>query len=238
MPAKSPLVRPKLAEMVQDRLLAIIRAENLRPGDPLPSERELMQTYEVGRPSIREAMQNLKRMGLIEINHGERPRVAAPSFEGMVDDMAETMHHVLVNSPATLDHLKEARARFEMDMADIAARKRTPEDVAELRAILAEQERMRLVSSAFLEADGRFHHRIARISGNPIFASLSEALFAWLAQFHFDLVRRPGLEQLTLSEHRQIIDAIERGDPEAAARLTGDHLNRVNSLYHQAIRKP
>jgi DNA-binding FadR family transcriptional regulator len=238
MPAKSPLVRPKLAEMVQDRLLAIIRAENLRPGDPLPSERELMQTYEVGRPSIREAMQNLKRMGLIEINHGERPRVAAPSFEGMVDDMAETMHHVLVNSPATLDHLKEARARFEMDMADIAARKRTPEDVAELRAILAEQERMRLVSSAFLEADGRFHHRIARISGNPIFASLSEALFAWLAQFHFDLVRRPGLEQLTLSEHRQIIDAIERGDPEAAARLTGDHLNRANSLYHQANRKP
>jgi DNA-binding FadR family transcriptional regulator len=224
--------------MVQDRLLAIIRAENLRPGDPLPSERELMQTYEVGRPSIREAMQNLKRMGLIEINHGERPRVAAPSFEGMVDDMAETMHHVLVNSPATLDHLKEARARFEMDMADIAARKRTPEDVAELRAILAEQERMRLVSSAFLEADGRFHHRIARISGNPIFASLSEALFAWLAQFHFDLVRRPGLEQLTLSEHRQIIDAIERGDPEAAARLTGDHLNRANSLYHQANRKP
>jgi DNA-binding FadR family transcriptional regulator len=234
MAAKTPLVRPKLAELVQDRLLAIMRAENLRPGDLLPSERELMQTYDVGRPSIREAMQNLKRMGLIEINHGERPRVAAPSFAGMVDNMTETMHHVLVNSPATLDHLKEARATFEMDMAEIAARKRTPADVADLREILAEQERMRLVSSAFLAADGRFHHRIAMISGNPIFASLSEALFAWLAQFHFDLVRHPGLEQLTLTEHRQILDAIERGDPEAAAKLTGDHLNRANSLYHQA----
>ena len=65
-----------------------------------------MQSYAVGRPSIREAMQNLKRMGLIEINHGERPRVAAPSFERMVADMSETMRHVLMNSPATLDHLE------------------------------------------------------------------------------------------------------------------------------------
>ena len=52
---RDPLARPKLAELVQNRLLAVIKAENLRPGDPLPSERELMQSYAVGRPSIREA---------------------------------------------------------------------------------------------------------------------------------------------------------------------------------------
>jgi DNA-binding FadR family transcriptional regulator len=231
---RDPLTRPKLAELVQNRLLAVIKAENLRPGDLLPSERELMQSYAVGRPSIREAMQNLKRMGLIEINHGERPRVAAPSFERMVADMSETMRHVLINSPATLDHLKEARASFEMTMAQIAARKRTREDVDDLRRILAEQEQARLDSNAFLEADGRFHHRIAVITGNPIFANLSQALFAWLARFHFDLVRKPGVEQLTLAEHSQILDAIERGEPDEAARLTGDHLNRANTLYHQA----
>src|SRR5579871_2732034 len=215
-PIRDPIPRPKLAELVQNRLLAIIQAEKLRPGDPLPSERELMQSYAVGRPSVREAMQNLKRMGLIEINHGERPRVAAPSFERMVAGMSETMRHVLVNSPATLDHLKEARAAFEMTMAQIAARKRSPSDIADLSAILAEQEAARFDSSAFLDADGRFHHRIAAISGNPIFANLSQALFAWLARFHFDLVRKPGLEQLTLSEHRQILMAIKWGEPEQA----------------------
>jgi DNA-binding FadR family transcriptional regulator len=191
---RASVARPKLAELVQNRLLAVIRAENLRPGDPLPSERELMQSYAVGGPSIREAMQNLKRMGLIEINHGERPRVAAPSFERMVADMSETMRHVLMNSPATLDHLKEARASFEMTIAQIAARKRTKDDVEDLRRILSEQEQARLDSNAFLEADGRFHHRIAIITGNPIFAQLSPSLFAWLAGFHFDLVRKPGLE--------------------------------------------
>jgi DNA-binding FadR family transcriptional regulator len=146
---RASVARPKLAELVQNRLLAVIRAENLRPGDPLPSERELMQSYAVGGPSIREAMQNLKRMGLIEINHGERPRVAAPSFERMVADMSETMRHVLMNSPATLDHLKEARASFEMTIAQIAARKRTKDDVEDLRRILSEQEQARLDSTPF-----------------------------------------------------------------------------------------
>ncbi len=89
-------------------------------------------------------------------------------------------------------------------------------------------------SNAFLEADGRFHHRIAVISGNPIFANLSQALFAWLARFHFDLVRKPGLEQVTLAEHRQILEAIERGEPDEAAKLMADHLNRANTLYNQA----
>jgi GntR family transcriptional regulator, sialic acid-inducible nan operon repressor len=233
-----PIARPKLAELVQNRLLAVIQADNLRPGDPLPSERELMQSYAVGRPSIREAMQNLKRLGLIEINHGERPRIAAPSFERMVAGMSETMRHMLVNSPATLDHLKEARATFEMTMAQIAARKRNPADVRDLYTILAEQESARFDSNSFLRADGRFHHRIAVITGNPIFANLSQALFEWLSQFHFDLVRKPGLEQLTLTEHRQILEAIERGEPDEAARLTADHLNRANELYNQANFRP
>jgi GntR family transcriptional regulator, sialic acid-inducible nan operon repressor len=237
-PKRDPIARPKLAELVQNRLLAVIQAENLRPGDFLPSERELMQSYAVGRPSIREAMQNLQRMGLIEINHGERPRMATPSFERMVSSMSETMRHVLVNSPTTLGHLKEARATFEMTMAQIAARKRTATDIEDLHTILREQDSARLDSSAFLEADGRFHHRIAIVSGNPIFASLSEALFAWLAKFHFDLVRKPGLEQLTLAEHGQILGAIERGEPDAAARLTADHLNRANTLYNQANFRP
>jgi len=236
--SKQPIPRLKLAEQVQSRLLGIIQAEKLRPGDVLPSERELMESYDVGRPSIREAMQNLKRMGVIDIRHGERPRVAAPSFQRVVDSMGESMRHVLVNSPATLDHLKEARATFEMNMARIAAEKRTEADLADLRAILTQQESMRLVSSAFLELDGKFHRRIAMITGNPIFASLSASLFDWLAQFHFDLVRRPGLEQLTLAEHRQILEAIERGDPNDAARLTVEHLNRANSLYNQENFRP
>ena len=81
--------RRKLSDEVQDRLLTIIHSEKLSPGDSLPSERELMASFGVGRPAIREAMQNLQRMGLVEIRHGERPKVAKPSIDQMVGQVAD-----------------------------------------------------------------------------------------------------------------------------------------------------
>ena len=228
-----PIKRRKLGHEVEDRLLAMIRRGDIRPGDTLPSERELMTTYGVGRPAIREAMQSLQRMGILEIRHGERARVAEPSFDRMVDQISETMRHLLSHSSTTLEHLKEARITFEAAMTRIAAERRAPAMVAHLRKVVQDQEAASHDTKAFLEKDGRFHRELAAISGNPIFASLSEALFGWLAQFHADLVRRPGLEKLTIAEHHSIVDAIEAGDVALAERHMRDHLNRANSLYEQ-----
>jgi len=229
-----PIRRRKLSDDVQDRLLELIRRSDCSPGDLLPSERELMRTYEVGRPAIREAMQNLERMGLIEIKHGERPRVAEPSLTRMVEQMSESMRHLLMHSPANLEHLKEARATFETQMARIAAKKRAQSDMVRLARIIDEQEAASTNSERFLQCDGEFHRAISAISGNPIFASLSEALFGWLAQFHVDLVRQPGLERLTIAEHRSILQAIADRDADAAGKAMADHLYRANALYHQS----
>jgi DNA-binding FadR family transcriptional regulator len=234
----SPIRRRKLSHDVEERLLGIIERGDLKPGDTLPSERQLMEAYGVGRPAIREALQNLQRMGLIEIRHGERPRLAAPSMDGIFGSLGKTVHHMLSHSEQNLKHLKEARATFEMEMARIAARQRTAPDIAMMEAILRKQSEAVSDHQQFLAHDGEFHVAIARMSGNPIFVSLCQALFDWLAHFHIDLVSRPGLENLTLSEHRDILAAIETGDPEAAARAMSDHLYRANRLYHQKHRRP
>jgi GntR family transcriptional regulator, sialic acid-inducible nan operon repressor len=228
-----PIRRRKLAHDVQDRLLAMIRRGDLAPGDVMPSERELMAQLTVGRPAIREAMQSLQRMGLVEIRHGERARLTEPSIGGMVEQISETMRHLLVHSSTTLEHLKEARVTFETEMARIAAKRRTKENVEMLSEILKAQAAARRNPEKFLELDGRFHREIAAVSGNPIFASLNEALFSWLASFHVALVRKLGLEKLTLEEHDQILEAIERGDVERAGQAMADHLNRANALYNQ-----
>lgn len=232
-----PIRRRKLSDDVQERLLELIRGSDFAPGDKLPSERELMRSCEVGRPAIREAMQNLERMGLIEIKHGERPKVAEPSLTRMVEQMSESMRHLLVHSPANLEHLKEARATFEVQMARLAAKKRAQSDVLRLERIIDEQEAASSDSERFLQRDGEFHREIASISGNPIFTSLSEALFGWLAQFHVDLVRQPGMEKLTIEEHRGILQAISERNPEAAGKSMADHLYRANALYHQQHRR-
>lgn len=228
-----PIRRRKLSHDVQDRLLSMIRRGDFVPGDLMPSERELMAQLTVGRPAIREAMQNLQRMGLVEIRHGERARLTEPSIGGMAEQVSETMRHLLVHSSATLEHLKEARVTFETEMARIAAKRRSPADVERIRQVLAEQTAARKAPERFLQLDGRFHREISAVSGNPIFSSLNEALFGWLASFHLALVRKPGLERLTLEEHGQILEAIERGDPDAAGQAMADHLNRANALYNQ-----
>ena len=98
-----------------------------------------MERLGVGRPAIREAMQSLETIGLIEIRHGERARVAEPSIGRMVDQISDTMKHILSHSPASLENLKEARATFEKEIARIAARRRSDTDIARLEEIVAEQ---------------------------------------------------------------------------------------------------
>lgn len=235
---QTPIRRRKLSDDVQDRLLSLIQTERLEPGDQLPSERELMDTYHVGRPAIREALHNLRRMGMIEIRHGERPRIAAPSLTGIVEEVSGAMRHVLMHSATSLEHLKEARATFEAEMARIAARRRTEDDLVDLRRNLAAQSDARKQPDEFMRLDGEFHRRIAAISGNPIFQSLSHAIFSWLASFHVSLVRQQGLEQITLGEHHAILDAIADGNEIEAGQQMTNHLHRANRLYHQHNLRP
>jgi DNA-binding FadR family transcriptional regulator len=84
----------------------------------------------------------------------------------------------------------------------------------------------------FLERDMAFHREIARISGNPIFPAIVEALFGWASAYYQTIVRAPGAESLTLAEHQRIIDAIASGQPDAAAKAMSDHLTRANALYN------
>ena len=131
--------RQKLSEEVRRQLLDLISSGTVGLGEQLPSERELMESLGVGRPAIREAMQSLETIGLIEIRHGGRARVAEPSVGRMVDQVSETMKHLLVHSPASLENLKEARATFEREMARTAARRRSEADLDRLTEIIAEQ---------------------------------------------------------------------------------------------------
>lgn len=233
---EEPIRKRKLAEEVRLRLLQQIEGGDLRPGDPLPSERELMERLGVGRPAIREAMQALEHSGLIEIRHGERARVAEPSMGRMVGQVTETMRHLLSNSPASLENLKEARATFEAEMARIAARRHTAADLDRLQSTIDEQEQALHQPDRFRRLDGRFHREIAGIGGNPIWTALSDGLFTWLNDFHLDLVAAPGKELLTLAEHRGIITAIRSGQPDRAAQAMLDHLNRANELYRRPSR--
>lgn len=226
--------RRKLFQEVLDRLLQRIRSGEWAPGDQLPSERDLMAFYGVGRPAVREALQALASSGIVAIAHGERARVVVPTAQLLIAQVAGGAQHLLRSQPDMLAHLKEARVFLETGLARMAAERATDTDVARLRLRLDEHRAAMVELDQFLPRDRAFHREIALISGNPIFPAIVEALFHWASEYYQTIVRAPGVESLTLAEHQRIVEAIAARDPEAAAQAMHEHLTRANALYRRA----
>lgn len=228
-----PIKRRKLYQEVMDRLIELIRDQKLMPGDQLPSERQLMDEYGVGRPAVREAFQNLERLGIIEIKHGERARITVPSSGFIIDQIGVITNYLLNSSPQHVEHLREARILFEVELARRAALKASDEDIDRVRKRLLDHQAARHDLGNFLERDMLFHREIAGIDGNPIYPAVVQAMFEWLHRHHPGLVRAPGAEAVTLAEHQRIFEAIAAHDPEAAVTAIRDHLLRANADYRQ-----
>ncbi len=228
----APIVRRKLGQEVQERLLSDIRAGTYPVGTLLPSERELMAQLGVGRPAVREGLQALERMGLISIVHGEGARVKPLSAESVISQISETAVHLLAGNSELLEHLKEARLAFEVAMARAAAMRATDEDIAMLRSALEEHRASLGDTARFVETDMAFHRAIASVSGNPVYMAVSQALLQWLQNFYEDVVRSPsGTEKVTLDEHTRLFDCIARHDPAGVEQAVRDHLTRAHELY-------
>lgn len=228
-----PIQRRKLYQEVLDRLMERIRAGEFKAGDHLPSERDLMEGYGVGRPAVREALQSLARAGIVEIMHGERARVAVPTAEQLIEQLAGGTRHMLQVRPQTLEHLKDARLFLELGLARRAAERADEAGVAALELCLEEHIRSLAHIEEFLAKDMAFHRQIAAMTGNPIFPALVEAMFSWLGEYYLYLVRAPGAESLTIVEHRRIFQAIRARDPDGAEAAMREHLTRANELYRQ-----
>lgn len=234
---QKPILRRKLSDQVLERLVDMIESGELGAGDRMPSERELMNMYDVGRPAVREALQSLASMGMISIQHGERARVTPPTAQSMIHQIDHSARYLLSSSPKNIDHLKEARLLFETGMIRIAAAKATQEEVQRLQQWMGVMEQRMGTGKPFVQADMGFHRAIADISGNPIYAAVAQAMLQWLAEFHVDIVSFPGGEDVTLDEHRKIVDCIADNDPERAEKALADHLTRASALYEARARK-
>ena len=126
-PDPDRIVRRKLSDEVFDRLKGMILDGTLVPGDPVPSERDLMTRFSVGRPAVREALQTLHNLGLITVSHGERSRVNEISPTVAIQQLDALAPFLLSAAPENLEHLKSARKMFEVGMAKQAATTYTKE---------------------------------------------------------------------------------------------------------------
>lgn len=222
--------RRRLHEEVAVRLEALILSDGYGIGDPLPSERELMERYGVGRPAVRQALLTLEKMGLVKITSGERARVTKPTLKAMVGQLSGAARRFLAE-PDGVRHFQQARLFFETGLARHAAECATAADVERLGAALEENRRRIGDPIAFNRTDVGFHYVLAVIPGNPIFVALHEAMVNWLTEQRTISLRNPGADRSAYQAHERIYRAIADGDPDRAERQMRDHLLAIADLY-------
>lgn len=231
--SRRPLARKKLSEMVEEELEQMIRRREFGEGEQLPSERELMAFFNVGRPSVREALAALKRKGLVQINNGERARVSRPSADTIISELSG-MAKDFLSHPGGIAHFEQLRLFFESSLVRYAAEHATDDQIAKLSKALEINSQALDDNALFIRSDVDFHRVLAEIPGNPIFMAIHVALLDWL------IAARPKVAEQELHHHNSvsyqqhiaIVDAIRDRDPDEADRALQTHLNSVSATWH------
>jgi DNA-binding FadR family transcriptional regulator len=219
------IVRSPVYLQVAEQLREAILAGELAPGEELPTERELSQSFGVSRASVREALRALQAQGLIA-------RSGAPGRAVVAGEVAAPARDALVNllrlNRVDLDDLVDFRCVLESAAVRLAARGGDPARLEEAREALSEMHSGELTIEAFDEADVRFHVALVRASGNEAMHLVMLALRRAVARHLLEALRaepdrRATLRRLT-REHAAILKAVEGGDADRAATLVDRHI--------------
>ncbi|RCS22133.1 transcriptional regulator NanR [Phyllobacterium salinisoli] len=226
-------IRKKLSDEVRLKLEEMIREEVYPVGTALPSERDLMEMFGVGRPSIREALYALERMGLVKINTGERAKVTRPTPDHFLSSLAGVARQLLVR-PEGVANFEQARLFLEEGCARHLAVHVTAEQIKAIEAALARNEAAIGKARAFAVTDVAFHRTLTEMVSNPIFVAVHDAFVDWLIGQR-PLPARPEISNRESFEgHVAIVDAIRVRDPERAGRAMRDHLESAERKYRQS----
>lgn len=228
--SKAP--RSKLAETVARQLLAEIRAKRLEPGTRVPSERELQTALGVGRSTIREAINGLAMLGVLEIRHGQGAFVADPAAGSSVPG---ALGAALARG-VTRD-LFEARRLVEVEAARLAAERRTDAELSEIAQALIDHERALREGTSAVEPSVRFHEAIAQAAHNEVLEGFITSYSDVLTERGPILEAVPGFREWEIGQHRSVFEPIRNGDPPRAAAAMRAHLDAVVP-HHEHIGLP
>jgi GntR family transcriptional repressor for pyruvate dehydrogenase complex len=222
-PPFGTVTREAVPQQIVSRLLDLIQQRHLGPGDRLPAERELAATMGVSRSSLREALRALTVLGVTEMRHGTGTYVSSLSPELLVRPLS----FVLSLSDGGFEQLFEARRVVEPAIAALAAERMDDAVVDRLEELAATAAAALDDEEAFMVADVELHDAIRVAAGNAILGRFMESIAALgLASRQATNPSRT-LRAQSVKDHEQIVAALRRRDPEAAAEAMLAHIENV-----------
>jgi DNA-binding FadR family transcriptional regulator len=206
-----------------DQIRGLIVSGTLRPGQKLPTERELSDRLGISRPLVREAMSALVTLGVLEKRHGSGTYVTQLSS----DLLAHPFVFILDANRTAQRELFEVRLLLEAGAAAAAARSIDGTALEQLDRLLSTLRASFEDPEQFLEADTAFHRVVHEASGNLILLTLMESLSALVKRSRALTVGRADVRASTLREHEAIYAALRNHDADAAGRAMHEHLAHV-----------
>jgi len=214
----------RAAEAIAEALIADIRGGRIEADFPLPTERELCETFCASRPTVREALARVQMRGYAIAAAGKRPRAAKPSIVEAIRSAGVRIREVLGDSEGGAN-LEQMRQFIETGAAREAASRANNVQIARMQRAL-ESNYEAIGTGDFLATDVTFHRALVSVVGNPVLLTLHDLFVSEL------LSRRPAakdpkaLDSLTYDEHRRVFQAILDGDVVSATNLMDRHLER------------
>jgi GntR family transcriptional repressor for pyruvate dehydrogenase complex len=213
------LSQPDQVSALAGQLESAILSGELRPGEKLPSERDLSTRWGVSRSVVREALGRLASIGLVRSQHGSGTRVELPSTR-----QVEVGFQRLLSRPDfRLEHLAEVRLPLETTIAALAATRRTDEHLARLQATQAVLGDARASLEAHVTADLDFHATLADATGNPLFQAVLAPIRRLLVESRRRTLGEFGAA-VAHEHHAQVLAAVAARDAAAAAGAMRLHL--------------
>lgn len=213
----APLPPIDRARQVTEALATYIQTAQLQAGDRLPAERELMTALAVGRSTIRETIRHFQALGVTETRKGSGTYLLKPIT-------AATIHMPLSFDPAkmrdALLQTLEVRRGIEAEASEVAARKRTAEDLIVIEEKLEEMERVHLAKGTSGPEDLAFHLAVYDATHNPLFRQLLEQMRDAFVSFWTEPFDRSDFARRSFPFHRTLFNAIVAQDCEAARQET------------------
>ncbi|MDR1932604.1 MAG: FadR family transcriptional regulator [Spirochaetales bacterium] len=215
----TPVRRNRVRDQVFDQFQEQVIKGVWKPGEKLPSENELASSLGVSRVSIREGLQKLVTLGLLETRHGEGTFVK----EITPDLYLNALFPMLVLEHTSVFHVLEYRRSMDTGAVALAVRRATEDDIAELERIMVVMKDSSADPERFAEADLDFHLAVAKAAKNPIFIKVNSIIKNTLSASMTGIVQALGPRD-GLFYHRKILDAIKTGNTAEAVRLMDEHV--------------
>jgi GntR family transcriptional repressor for pyruvate dehydrogenase complex len=217
--------KDKIGQEVARRIERLI-ADQLKPGDKLPPERQLAEMFEVSRSSIRDGIHTLEIAGLLDRRQGAGTVVRELSTESVVNPLSS----VLVQKGQLVTELLDVRNMLEPPLAARAALNASADDIEEMDDILRRQREKVARGEPTIEEDSEFHYAIALAANNIVILKVLDVLMDLLRETRERSLQVEGRLQRSFAGHRRILSALKRRDAGAAEKAMRKHLHDIEEI--------